>query len=238
MRGRSDQGTRGARSLLVLGMALATGLASVGDSDAGSRLAPLPADVGGAGGWTALVTDDAGHPATFDPCRPVRWVLRPDGAPFGGDRVVHEAVAQVARATGLRFVFAGVTDEAPSSDRPQHLPERYGPGPAPVLVAWSTPQETPSLAGSQVGLGVASWAQDRTRLVSGQVVLDASAHTDLDGSVTPLAATTVRHELAHVVGLAHVDDEASSMHPVVVTRDGFSAGDLRGLRAAGSGPCS
>jgi hypothetical protein len=226
------------RSLLVLGMALAAGLASVGDSDAAARLAPLPADVGGEGGWTALVTDDAGRPATFDPCKPVRWVLRPDGAPIGGDRVVHQSVAQLARGTGLRFVFSGVTDEPPSSDRPQQLPERYGPGPAPVLVAWSTPQETPALAGSQVGLGVTLWAQDRARLVSGQVVLDAAAHTDLDGAVTPLAASTVRHELAHVVGLGHVEDEASSMHPVVVTRAGFSAGDLRGLRAAGSGPCS
>lgn len=235
MRGRA---TAGPRVLLLAAVALTTGLLSSGDSSAGARLAPLPPAVAGEGGWTPLVVDDAGRPATFDPCRPVRWVLRPDGAPDGGERLVHEAVAQVARATGLRFVFSGRTDEAPTPHRPQSLPERYGPGPAPVLVAWSSPEESPALAGAQVGLGVASWAQDRSRLVSGQVLLDASAHTDLDGSVTALAATTVRHELAHVVGLGHVEDEGSLMHALVVTRDGFSAGDLRGLRAAGSGPCS
>lgn len=229
---------RSGRGLLLLVVAVGTALTTAGNSDAGARLSPLPPPVAGEGGWTALVVDDAGRPATFDPCRPVRWVLRLHGAPAGGDRVVHEAVAQVARATGLRFVFGGVTDEAPVSDRPQHLPERYGPGPAPVLIAWSTPHETAALAGAQVGLGVASWAQDRRRLVSGQVVLDALAHTDLDGTGSPLAATTVRHDLALVVGLGHSEDESSLMHALVVTRDAFSAGDRRGLRAAGSGPCS
>lgn len=98
---------------------------------------------------------------TFDPCRSVRWVLRPDGAPAGADRLVHAAVARVGRAAGLQFVFAGNTDEARTADRPSVQPARYGPGPAPLLVAWSTAQESPELAGARVALGVASWPASR-----------------------------------------------------------------------------
>jgi hypothetical protein len=46
----------------------------------------------------------------------------------------------------------------------------------------------------------------------------------------------IRHELAHVVGLDHVDDENELMHPVghpdAVT---FGPGDLTGLAELGRG---
>lgn len=234
-------GTHPARvlwTLLLLAVVLVAGLASSGSSDAGARLRPLPPVVGGEGGYAFLVTDGAGRPATFDPCRPVHWVLRPDGSPRGGDRLVHEAVAEVARRTGLHFVFDGVTDEPPADGRPHRQPERYGVRPAPVLVAWSTAARTPGLQGPQVGLGIASWAGDRARLISGQVVLDAEDLTGHDGGPTALAAATVRHELAHVVGLGHTEDGDQLMHATVLPRAGFGDGDLRGLRAAGSGPCA
>lgn len=211
---------------------------SPGETDAASRLEPLPAAVPGDGGYRFLVTRDDGTPATFDPCRPVQWVLRPDGAPEGSRRVVAEAVAEVARSTGLRFVYAGTTDEPPTRGRAVSQPERYGEGPAPVLIAWSTAGETPELTGAQVGLGVASWAGDRERLVSGQVLLDRQDLTDDDGGTASLAAATVLHELAHVVGLGHVDDHEQVMNATVAGRASFGAGDLRGLRLLGSGACS
>jgi len=37
------------------------------------------------------------------------------------------------------------------------------------------------------------------------------------------------HELAHLIGLGHVDDEAQMMHPTS-RRAKFGAGDLTGLR--------
>jgi hypothetical protein len=225
------------RVLLLACVLLGTGLASAASSDESARLASLPPAVAGNGGYAFLVTDSQGRPATFDPCSPVHWVLRPDGAAPGSEQVVHDAVAQVARSTGLQFVFDGHTDEAPADDRPQRQPERYGVGWAPVLVAWSTADVTPQLQGTNVGLGVASWTQDvRNRLVSGQVVLDAEDLTTADGATSPLTSAALLHELAHVVGLDHVEDADQLLH-VVVGRSGFGDGDRRGLRAAGSGPC-
>ncbi|MDP9497989.1 MAG: M10 family metallopeptidase domain-containing protein [Actinomycetota bacterium] len=45
------------------------------------------------------------------------------------------------------------------------------------------------------------------------------------------------HELGHLVGLAHVEDPGQLMHPQGRIA-AYGAGDLRGLAAAGSGPCS
>lgn len=226
------------RALVLAALAWLAGLVAPSPTDAASRLAPLPPHVAGEGGFSYLVTRDDGRPATFDPCRPVHWVLRPNGMPAGGERVVHEAVAQVARSTGLRLVFDGETAEAPSSRRPPRQPERYGDRPAPVLVAWTTEMESPDLAGARVGLGVASWAGNRERLVSGQVLLDEADLTTREGRVGPLAAATVLHELAHVVGLGHVDDRHSVMNGTVLGRTAFSPGDQRGLRELGGGPCA
>lgn len=223
-------------AVLLAGGAWTAGLVSPGQSSAAARLAPLPPAVPGEGGYSFMITHDDGRPATFDPCRPVHWVIRPDGAPTGSERMVREAVEQIARSTGLRMVYDGHTDEAPSEPRPRSQPERYGSRPAPVLVAWSTAAETPGLAGPQVGLGVASWAGGR--LVSGQVLLDRHDLTAPDGGPDVLTASTVLHELAHVVGLGHVDDPEQLMHDTVLGEPAFGDGDLRGLRAVGSGPCS
>jgi hypothetical protein len=212
--------------------------ASAGGSELPTPLGvPVPAPPG-AGGFSFLLQTADGAPLAFDPCRPVHWVVRPDGEPPGGRELVAAAVAEVARATGLLFLFDGVTDEAPVADRPRRQPERYGDRWAPVLVAWSTEAEHEALAGARVGSGEAAWAHDRgPRLVSGQLVLDREDLVETDGALGPLAAATALHELAHVVGLGHVDDAGSLMHPHNAEQTAFQPGDLRGLRALGSGEC-
>jgi hypothetical protein len=199
--------------------------------------APAPAPPGD-GGYGFMLESAPGVPIAFDPCQVVRWVLRPDGEPAGGREVVEAAVAEVSRATGLQFAFDGLTDEAPRADRPRRLPESYGDRWAPVLVAWSTAEEAPALAEAQVGSGVASWADDGTpHLVSGQLLLDREDLVERDGRLGPLAAATALHELAHVVGLGHVDDEAQLMNPVLSGPPVFGDGDLRGLHRLGLGTC-
>jgi hypothetical protein len=237
---------RGRRRPLLAPLAVAVLLwsgglvhASAGGSEIPVPLgAPVPAPRGD-GGFSFLLEATDGTPLAFDPCRPVHWVVRPDGEPTGGRQLVAAAVAEVSRATGLLFLFDGVTDEAPVAERPRRQPERYGDRWAPVLVAWSTEAEHEALAGAGVGSGEASWAHDRgPRLVTGQLVLDREDLVEPDGTLGPLAAATALHELAHVVGLGHVDDPAQLMHPVVHRRAELGDGDLRGLHALGSGGCA
>lgn len=188
-------------------------------------------------GYAWLLPRADGGPVAFDACRPVHWVLRTEGEPPGGRDAVLAAVDAVAAATRITFVLDGVTDEPPSPERERRQPERYGARWAPVLVAWASEAEAPELAGLQVGSGTAMWARDdgQPRIVSGQLLLDREDLVD-DGRATELAHQTALHEMAHVVGLGHVDDAQQAMHPVV-DRSSFGVGDLRGLRVLGQQPC-
>jgi hypothetical protein len=85
--------------------------------------------------FTALQADGK-TPVTYDPCRPVHYVVRTQGAPVGGQALITEAVGRVARATGLQFRDDGTTSEAPSGQREPFQKDRYGDRWAPVLIAW------------------------------------------------------------------------------------------------------
>ncbi len=184
------------------------------------------------------------EPVAFDPCRPIHYVVRPDGAPGGALELVPQALAEVSAATGLQFIDDGGTDESPSAARPNYLPDRYGDRWAPVLIAWSTPAEFAELSGPVIGLAGSEPVTCRRRgscaLVSGQVVLDADQLGDLldiNGG-RAVAVATITHELGHLVGLAHVSDQQQLMYPSARPLvANFGRGDLTGLAALGLGRC-
>lgn len=72
----------------------------------------------------ALAQDDTDQPVTWDPCRTVRYVVNPAGAPPGADVLLDEAVARTSAATGLVFVNEGTTDETWAEDRDPYQPDR------------------------------------------------------------------------------------------------------------------
>lgn len=178
----------------------------------------------------------------YDPCRPVHYVVRPDNAPDGSEGLVREAVAAVSAATGLQFVDDGPTTEAPTEERDLYQPELYGKSWVPVLITWTSDTEIPGLAGDVAGLGGSDYAQAPGQplvYVGGQVQLDAPDAVESlcypDGRAYLRA--TIMHELAHVVGLDHVDDPGELMYAENVGRVSFGEGDLAGLALLGAGPC-
>lgn len=179
----------------------------------------------------------------YDPCRPVHYVVRPDFAPAGAEGLVQEAVAEVAAATGLTFVFDGPTSEAPSpEERDPYQPELYGERWAPVLITWTSPVEVPGLTGEVAGLGGSEIAQRPDKpvvLVAGQVMLDAPAMTEIlsfQGGREHVRAIVI-HELAHVLGLDHIDDPSQLMYEENTGQIHLADGDLAGLAKLGAGPC-
>jgi hypothetical protein len=197
------------------------------------------------GGTHAFIAHQADGvtPVAYDPCRPVHYVIRPDSGPPGGEELVREAVARISEVTGIQFVYRGRTDEAPSDDRPLFQPDRYGRRWAPVLIAWEDEEQNPALAGDVVGEAgsVPASLGDGPRVyLSGTVSLDAPRFAALlrgrDGRRA--ARSIVLHELGHLMGLAHVDDEQQLMFPEARREvSDFAAGDLTGLAALGTGAC-
>lgn len=191
-------------------------------------------------GYAVWGRDGQGAPLRWDACAPVPFVLNGDGAPPGAADDVRAALSRLADASGLDLVLLGTTEERPSRDRP--LVERDGSGWRwrPVLVAWTAPGEgglplTPLDRG--VALPVAVRDGDRESFVTGQVVLNVR-RADLApgfGDRADALGALLLHELAHVLGLDHVDDPGELMWdrpgegPVTL-----GPGDRAGLRAIGA----
>jgi hypothetical protein len=204
---------------------------------------PLPAPP--EGGPYAFIERQADGvtPVAYDPCRPVHYVIHPDGEPPGGEEVIAAAIARVSEVTGLQFVYDGGTDEASTENRQIFQPARYGNRWAPVLFAWESDAANPDLAGEIVGEGgstAVSLGDGPKVFVTGTVSLDAGQFPGIlrRRHGTAIAQAIVMHELGHLVGLDHVQDDHQLMYP---TSRGdvldFAAGDLTGLAALGTGRC-
>ncbi len=208
----------------------------------GSRLLPA-VTVAEGGSYAMWYVGTDGEPIRYDPCETVAWVYNPQGEPEGGADLVAAAVQRVSDATGLLFVYEGETDEVLGESR-DAIQERYGVDRyAPVAIGWSDAGTLPALEGTVVGVGGSSVVPaargDQEYLAAGSVVIDTADAQDLldafDGEAVLRAV--VMHELAHVVGLAHVDDDAELMSPANRWKTEWGAGDRRGLALAGDGVC-
>lgn len=225
---------------------IATAAAGGGPARSAGRPAALPSGhppVGRDGPAFAVRARDGAQPVRWDPCTPIRWVFNGAGAPPGARELVRDGLDRVARRTGLRFLFAGRTDEQPAIDRSPYQPDRWPGRWAPVLVAWVSgdavdlrlEQHDRAIA---VPVAVRSSA-DRRVFVSGQVVFDADRDLAVGfGDRDTHWGATVLHELGHLVGLAHVADPGELMY----VRPGsgpaeFGAGDLAGLERLGGQRC-
>ena len=210
------------------------------------RLLPAPLQSVRSSAYAFMSTSPGGR-VTWEPCGPIHYVVH--GAEEGAqlDAMFTRAVADVSRATGLKFVDDGATPELPlmtPSARLIYQPKRYGDRWAPVLVAWSDSSESgPALAGKEAGYGGAdSWAPpgQPARYVSGSVAFNLP---DLETMLTmphgpALVRVVMLHELAHLVGLGHVNDRTQIMFPRVTGPiAGYQDGELTGLAMLGVGHC-
>jgi hypothetical protein len=180
-----------------------------------------------------------GVPVTYSSCDPIHVVINDAFGPKGADGVIEEALVEVERASGLHLVVDGRTSEPYSSSRPLRKDGEWNP----VLIAWSSPDLVTRLEGSVGGLGGSRWVDDsRTgyrHLVTGGIVLDTPDMTRFleRGARRSMLRGLVQHELGHLLGLAHVDDEGEMMNPHGRNDGRMGPGDLVGLARAGSGTC-
>ncbi len=226
-------------AVLVAALLLGAGAAAkaAGGGEPLPRLQQVTVPAPAAAGWGPAWSDERGRPARWDPCRPITYVVNPAWMPDRGREDLAEALRRIAAVSGLQFADGGDTDEIPRRGRPAYQPERYGERWAPLLVAWVPAGSTDlGLGGGVQGLAAITAVPTGRggSLVTAQVALDASRR--LAGGFGPgsTEGEVLLHELAHAVGLGHVDDPTQVMYYRTTNSESeFGAGDRAGLTALG-----
>lgn len=208
--------------------------------DVAAKPLGVPPAVEAAGSFSYLATQDGSdEPVTYSPCQPIHLVINARTAIPGHEEMLEGAVAEVSRASGLKFVVDGETDRVPDLRTPKARPD--GRGWEAVLVSWSDEDEVPELAGDVAGIGGSTQVSkgERSWLVTGTMIIDGADAADIVDRPGGRAAVraVILHEFGHLVGLDHVSDETELMYEESTGQQSFGVGDRAGLANLGSGEC-
>ncbi len=183
----------------------------------------------------------------WNPCAAIHYRVNTAQAPKGVGVLidVKAAIARVAKATGIRFVYDGPTSVIPQAGYGQ----KTKPGhPLPLVIAWAKPGRvkggSSTLPAYDDGYGGYAWQSwtaggvvHKPRIVSGFVVLSTKPavayRRGFGAGIT--RGELLLHELGHAMGLNHVSNAKQIMYPVIISRPKaeYGVGDRTGLRLVG-----
>lgn len=181
----------------------------------------------------AQTQPDSAEPVGYNPCETIEYRVNLTDAPPDAVELVDAAFERLSQVTHLEFENEGTTKARPFGDSGSFFSVPSG-----VVIGWAGPDEIPELAG-RAGLGGSTARSMGGRLYyqSGAVALDARTFSDGRTSEAGLRAILL-HELAHVVGLAHVMEPMELMYAEPTGVRDFGPGDLEGLVRLGRIPCA
>jgi len=173
-----------------------------------------------------------GLPVRWNPCNAIPYLTNLGGYSESFRPVIAEAVQRLQAATGLNFVPVGDTTYMPTSANGKDFPTANGQ----LVIALGDEVQSDLVPGSVVGRA--------SIIFFGQAILRASVVVDMGvsgvGSNPPWSSTgagpVLLHELAHAVGLDHVNDPTQLMNAFASPNGPttYNAGDLTGLWQVGA----
>ncbi len=172
-------------------------------------------------------------PVTYDSCQTLHYVINVAGAParFRDGRFIRDAVDEISQVSGLRFHYDGLSNL-------DYRTRNYQAG--PILFSFNVLPDAPKY-GDAVAIGGSDTLVRAGRKVysTGAVTFRRDAFETIAGRPGGEieAKAIALHELGHVLGLDHVQDENEIMYPSEGHTDDLGPGDRIGLRILGSGPC-
>jgi hypothetical protein len=175
-----------------------------------------------------------------NPCMPMHWKYNPARQGFDALPAITDAVRSISAATGIEAAYDGVTSEYEGGSAD------YDPGTVDVdhprtwmLVQWDDPakpvtNDAESADSVVLGFGTAGFRRQHPGEPSD--FADGGSltfrHSSLLNDPT-IFRTTALHELGHVVGLDHVNDQTSLMYPYAEGVTTWNAYDRMALAAVG-----
>ena len=172
-------------------------------------------------------------PVTYDSCQTLHYVISFAGAPprFRDGRFIRDAVQEISQVSGLKFHYDGTSNL-------DYRTRSYQAG--PILFSFNELPDAPTY-GDAVAIGGSDTLARAGRQVyaTGAVTFRRSwfeTIADRPGGEIEAKAIAL-HELGHVLGLDHVQDENEIMYPSEGHTDDLGPGDRIGLKILGSGPC-
>lgn len=146
------------------------------------------------------------------------------------------AFEQWSDASGLNFEFMGSHTMA-YNPVTHHL---SAPGMASsnhIAVAIIPSENSPLLKSNVFGFGMPSLVLDSAnQIVGGVLVIKEEAVTANSKKDPRVLDNLYLHELGHVIGLGHVDDQSQVMYPTVYRKTTLGGGDIKGAFAL-TKPC-
>ena len=192
-----------------------------------------------------LTTNRDGSVVRWNPCAPIHYSVNAALAadPAGALADTEAAVAKVAAASGLTFVYDGATSVVPTRAWLDG-----GGASSGLVIAWAprgTQAGQSDLFGGDAD-GEGGWTESGVskdgatwtwQIKRGFVVVDPAGAVDYAPGFGPGQSRGVllMHELGHAVGLGHVDNRRDVMFPVITSssRAQWGPGDLAGLARVG-----
>lgn len=204
-----------------------------------ARYSDLPLPERPADASYSVIRRRLGVSVRWDPCTPIRYVLRSGTGPPNAQQLVSEGIRRLERATGLRFEPAGETilsapewQRAPDAERG-----------ASVWIGWARSSEFPvdrAHHADRVGVTIPRFDVSQGRISTAVVMLLEDDALVPEFRAGPSYGSVLLHELGHLAGLDHSRSVHDVMYPFLGPRapESWGPGDRAGLYDLGnSQPC-